>query len=22
TSGLRVIFDAFATSLVMRFFNW
>ncbi|HCG8564254.1 TPA: DUF2523 family protein [Vibrio parahaemolyticus] len=22
TSGLRVIVDAFATSLVMRFFNW
>lgn len=22
TSGLRIIFDAFATSLVMRFFNW
>lgn len=22
TGGLRIIFDAFATSLVMRFFNW
>lgn len=22
TTGLRVIFDAFATSLVMRFFGW
>lgn len=22
TSGLRVIFDSFAASLVMRFFNW
>ena len=22
TSGLRIIFDAFASSLVMRFFNW